>query len=189
MDPFPDYSAQPAPEMLQGDDVITSGSAASWATLSVCGTYRYMLGRCWDDHAPWFVICMLNPSTADALVDDPTIRRCIGFAKRNGFGGILVVNAYALRATNPKELLTAADPVGPRNAEALRMAAKAPLLAKLVAAWGVPARKKIERHLIRTRMDLMRPVWTLGPLTKGGHPRHPLYLKNETPIIEWERRL
>lgn len=183
-------SEREAPILLPGDDLITTGSAASWATLSSDDTYRYLLGRQWDDLAPWMVVCMLNPSTADALQDDPTIRRVVGFAKRNRFGGALVVNAYALRATNPKELLATRYPVGPRNSDALRVAAGAPMLAKVVAAWGVPARKKVEQHLSQVRLNLasVRPLWTLGPLTKGGHPRHPLYLKNDTPIIEWEKR-
>jgi hypothetical protein len=73
------------------------------ATISDCGRYRYTLGRTWSDEPPVLFV-MLNPSTADADVDDNTISKCIGFAKRWGHGGITVVNLYAWRATNPKEL-------------------------------------------------------------------------------------
>src|SRR5262249_14212908 len=86
------------------------------AVISDCGRYRYSLTRRWGDAAePRALFVMLNPSTADAEQDDPTIRRCIGFAKAWGMGSLEVVNLYALRATDPAALLSAPDPIGPKN--------------------------------------------------------------------------
>lgn len=185
-DMFADFDpGAPAPELLTGDDVVTEGNAGSWATFSVCRTYRYILGRQWEPLAPWFVICMLNPSRADAFKPDPTITRCLGFAKRDHFGGLLVVNAFALRATDPRELRSARDPVGPRNDEVISIACRRPLLAKAVAAWGAPKWKMVAGRVDQVQTTIPRYLWTLGPLTKNGHPPHPLYLRADTPIIEW----
>src|SRR5262245_13227298 len=105
----------------------------SSAELSPCGRYRYALTRTWGD--PKKVVCwvMLNPSTADADQDDPTIRRCLGFSRAWGAGGLVVVNLFALRATDPDQLRIAADPVGPDNDSHLSTAAFGRLV---VAAWG-----------------------------------------------------
>lgn len=128
---------------------VTVGTRESWATLSACGKYRYALGRAWDplerewdvryelgrsdweENRPVFSIVMLNPSTADHAVDDPTIRKCIHFAKQEGCGALLVRNLFAWRATDPKELRGVADPAGPRNEEVLRLD---PMFAVRVAA-------------------------------------------------------
>lgn len=86
------------------------------ASLSGCGTFRYDLGRVWDPGNPRRVLwVMLNPSTADADVDDPAIRRCVAFSKREGAGGLTVTNLFAFRASNPAALVDASDPVGPEN--------------------------------------------------------------------------
>src|SRR5262245_19133112 len=85
------------------------------ALISPCGLYRYWLTRTWDNSLRRVCWVMLNPSTADAEQDDPTIRRCVGFARSWGAGGIIVVNLFAFRASDPKALLRAADPVGPDN--------------------------------------------------------------------------
>ena len=82
------------------------------ARLSDDRRYRYLLVRRWDNTLPDATFVMLNPSTADERDDDPTIRKCIGFAKRWGCGGIKVVNLYAFRATNPRDCFAAADPIG-----------------------------------------------------------------------------
>ena len=84
------------------------------AVISKCGAYRYSLTRKWSD-APLLSFVMLNPSTADAKEDDPTIRRCIGFARREGAGGLIVANLYALRSSSPEALWAARDPIGPQN--------------------------------------------------------------------------
>src|SRR6185312_12359012 len=113
-------------------------ATATSAYISDCGRYRYGLGREWDYPAkPALTFIMLNPSTADAEQDDPTIRRCIGFAKRDGFGALTVLNLYALRATDPRELERADDPKGPENDTMLRLHLKRG--GTFVAAWGACA--------------------------------------------------
>lgn len=120
---------------------------------------------------------MLNPSTADALQDDPTIRRCIGFAVREGCGGLKVVNLFAFRATSPEDMMMAADPHGPRNAEYLHdaLSGDGPIA---IAGWGAhPMAKEVGKALAR-RYSLN----CLG-VTKEGAPRHPLYIKRDAPLV------
>jgi hypothetical protein len=143
------------------------------ADISPCGRYRYSLWRRWDAALPSVLFCMLNPSTADADVDDQTIAKVVGFAKRWGYGEALVWNLYAYRATNPSELDTAKDPIGRLNDGHLW-----PLMERadrIVAAWGaLPNRGK---YANREKVMFWGPfhdreVYALG-LTKGGYPRHP----------------
>lgn len=153
------------------------------ALLSECGRYRYRLWRLWDDLAPVMVWVMLNPSTADADVDDPTIRKCIGFAKRQRHGGIIVVNLFAWRATKPTDLTRVPEPVGPDNDQHIVWALRAPLLASSVAGWGRPPNRRIARRAdhVRHLMRIHRQFMSFGR-TKEGHPRHPLYLPYTTPL-------
>lgn len=155
------------------------------ADISPDGAYRYTLNRIWGSGRgilPWI---MLNPSTADHEVDDPTIRRCIGFARRLGYAGITVVNLYALRSTDPKALLGAADPVGPRNDTVLRrvflQAAAAGL--PVVAAWGVNARPDRVQQVLAMPHAADQMV-SFG-VTTDGHPRHPLYLPKTAELAPW----
>lgn len=148
------------------------------ARLSDCGKYRYSLGRRWGDlmsrHVVWV---MLNPSTADADIDDQTIRKCVRFSYREGFGRLTVVNLYAYRSTDPSVMLRlAADEArGPENdAEVAAQARDADMI---VCAWGVPGGKLIPEALWPYRMK----CYHLG-LTAGGAPKHPLYLANDTPL-------
>ena len=159
---------------------------SSYARLSDCGTYRYTLGRRWthDLSAGAAVFVMLNPSTADAEQDDPTIRRCIGFAKALGCGGLHVVNLYAYRATKPADLWKAADPIGPENDEVLRETFKAAAREDrpVIAAWGAnaaPLRAQFVGALARAAGSTLT---ALG-LTKDGAPRHPLYLRSDARPI------
>lgn len=85
------------------------------AVLSDCGKYRYLLRRTWDHGQPRALLIMLNPSTADAKVDDATIRSCVRLLSGQGFGSMEVVNVYAYRATNPAVLAKQSDPFGERN--------------------------------------------------------------------------
>ena len=152
------------------------------ATFSPCGRYRYSLTRRWGP-GRWAVFVMLNPSTATAEILDPTIRRCVGFARRWGCGGLEVVNLFAWRSTDPAALLAAADPVGPDNDQAIVRAASQPN-AVVVAAWGAwtDAHRKQLPEACRYR-DREVAAWmvhdhnlqVLGR-TKEGHPRHPLYV-------------
>lgn len=153
------------------------------AVLSACGRYRYRLWRIWDDLAPVMVFVMLNPSTADASQDDPTIRKCLGFAKRSGHGGIIVVNLFAWRATDPNELAGLDDPVGPENDEHIKWAVRAPILATVVGAWGRPPTRRAAHRAtyVRGLMLALRKSYALSR-TKDGHPRHPLMLAYSTPL-------
>lgn len=140
--------------------------------------YRYRLWRDWRPHGPRVLWVMLNPSTADGTEDDPTIRRCIGFSKSWGYAGLVVVNLFALRATDPDDLAVHEDPIGPRNDEAIRAAAKeSPLI---MVAWGSFAglRRRDERVLEILRQEAGDDLCCLG-LTTAGYPRHPLYVPGD----------
>lgn len=140
------------------------------AVLSTCGNYRYLLTRRWadGDTVTWI---MLNPSTADASIDDPTIRRCIGFSKEWGYAALRVVNLYAYRATKPEALKAVADPIGPDHAVHFMGALHASAL--VVAAWGACKHAKIDhvKHILTNTL-----VHCLG-VTANGSPKHPLYVK------------
>lgn len=140
------------------------------ADISDCGTYRYRLWRTWNPEQPALAWIMLNPSTADATDDDPTVRRCIGFAKDWGYGGIVVGNLFALRSTDPSVLKEHPDPVGPRNDDVLRELVDG--AGDIVAAWGTKGTIQNRGQEVRQMLD--------GDLialdtTKDGHPVHPLY--------------
>ena len=123
------------------------------AVLSECGSYRYALTREWADGkcVAWL---MLNPSTADADIDDPTIRRCIGFARQWGYGRLVVVNLFALRATDPRVLVRNADPVGSKNDFYIAKAMKE--AQEVICAWG--CQQHLRTIALRQRLDevLMR---------------------------------
>ena len=149
----------------------------------VAGGYRYMLTRDWDLDHDRMTIIMLNPSTADQNTDDPTIRRCITFAKREGHGGLQVVNLFGYRATNPATLRTATDPVGPDNDDALLDALDTANY--VVVAWGAhPFAKERAAEVLAVIADHGLPVLCLGT-TKDGHPRHPLYVKGDQPLVPY----
>ena len=140
----------------------------SGATFSADGRYRYRLWRRWDRSKPVVAFVMLNPSSADGRRDDPTIRRCIGFARAWGFGGIDVVNLFAYRASEPRRLREVDDPVGPDNARYLRRAIRRADL--VVLAWGA--------HAVAAGLLSLPRARCLG-LTRAGQPRHPLYLPRD----------
>lgn len=138
------------------------------------GEYRYALFRTWDEDLPKVTWIMLNPSTADATRDDPTIRRCISFSMGWGAGGIIVVNQFALRATSPRALLNHPDPRGPANEAIVNDAINDGTMA--VAAWGafeVPGQPR-----------MVLDHWVLHCLgtTKNGSPKHPLYVPAATEL-------
>jgi hypothetical protein len=151
------------------------------AVISDCGTYRYRLTRGpFDSRALCFV--MLNPSTADAATDDPTIRRCIAFAAREGCPSITVCNAYALRATNPRELRSHRDPVGPHNH--IHLDGIACAYDRIVVAWGATINEQREREVVGILRRYNARLLCLGK-TKLGYPRHPLYVRGDQPLEDW----
>ncbi len=151
----------------------TNGSSAL-----IDGPYRYSLDRWWG---PGRRMCfvMLNPSTADADQDDPTIRRCIGFAKRDAFDGITVVNLFAYRCTRPLHLSDVDDPVGPLNDGAVADAVRRSDV--VVAAWGAHP-MAVGRG--KALADWRVPLHCLGT-TKDGAPRHPLYVRGSAEVVPW----
>ena len=162
------------------------------ATISPCGKYRYDLTRQWRwGHSALgshlLPIIMLNPSTADADVDDPTIRRCISFARREGFDGIRVVNLFAYRATSPGDMKIAADPFGPEGSayieRTLEMAAV--LETPVLAAWGAHGGFRARDEAVRISAKGWGARLVCLGVTAAGHPRHPLYVKGDQPFVAY----
>lgn len=148
------------------------------ANISECGRFRYVLSRVWDVSLPLMLFVMLNPSTADADYDDPTIRKCMEFARLNGYGGIAVVNLFAFRATKPADLKRAGYAQGPRNVQCTletieRVRASGGVA---VCAWGANARG---HWLADFTLAMLRaqglPPHALRRLADGT-PEHPLYI-------------
>lgn len=150
------------------------------AVISDCGRYRYRLNRSWDRMKATAGFIMLNPSIADATQDDPTIRRCVGFARAWRCGGLCVVNLFAFRATDPADLFAAAEPVGPENDDHIRAVLRQ--CRPVVAAWGAHGghlgRDRAVREIIAA---VGVSVFCLGR-TKAGQPRHPLYVAAATKL-------
>lgn len=144
------------------------------------GDYRYWLTRTWDAAAEPMTWIMLNPSTADAETDDPTIRRCIGFAKAWGFGSFRVVNLFALRSTDPAALRSHPDPIGPKNDEYLRDATADVSLT--VAAWGNHGAFLGRGYAVAASIPRLHVL----NMTKEGQPAHPLYLPKTREPMPWD---
>lgn len=142
--------------------------------------YRYTLWREWNSHLATVAFVMLNPSTADADNDDPTIRRCTNLARSWGYGSLEVVNLFAYRTSEPRQLRQALDPIGPDNDRYLLDAADRAQM--LIIAWGIHgtilARDQAVLALLARRCNI-----SYLRLTESGQPRHPLYLRREiTPV-------
>ena len=146
--------------------------------------YRYTLRRCFAgsvDSPPVrpIVFCMLNPSTASAFVNDPTIRRCIGFAQDWGYTDLIVVNLFAIRETNSKILHTFVDPVGPQNNEALANLPRSPV----VCAWGSHPMARERAYSAVYHFGSARRLCLKQ--TQDGSPSHPLYLPKVSTLKSW----
>lgn len=164
-------------------NIIEGNASEGFAVISADGKYRYRLGRMWGRVIdPTVLFVMLNPSTADATVNGPTIRRCIAFAKEWGFGHLLVGNKYGFRSTDPSVLrkMSQHDAVGPENHEHLAHMAQISQL--IVCAWGNPGGRMLPTAL----MPHAGKVHHLG-LTMSGAPKHPLYLPGDLKPTRWEQ--
>jgi hypothetical protein len=140
--------------------------------------YRYVLRRTWNTQLPAFMFLMMNPSTADISVDDPTVARCQAFARRWGGGSIYVTNTFAYRATDQRDLLAASDPIGPDNDR--HILATARRVTQIIVAYGQPHRDLRQRgldvcSLLRHNGHKLHAL----KLNADGSPRHPLYIKGE----------
>ena len=153
-------------------------ASGSGAVYSPCGQWRYLLWRTESRRAAMLGMGLLNPSTADHLRDDPTIRQCRMRARRAGAKGVLVWNLFAYRATKPADLKRADDPVGAHNDAAIALAVE--LTRHTILAWGVHgAHRGRDREVLAMMGDA--PISVLG-LTACGRPRHPLYLPAQTRL-------
>jgi hypothetical protein len=154
------------------------GAAEMSAEFSPCRRYRYTLNRQWIGGAGTINFIGLNPSTADETQDDPTIRRCIGFAKSWGFSGLCMLNLFAFRATDPRDMMAAADPIGEDNDGIIALhIGKHPT----IAAWGAGGWYRGRGPFIHA----IYPQLMMLKITKGGHPAHPLYLPKTLTPQEW----
>jgi hypothetical protein len=149
---------------------------AGSAIFDATGRYRYLLRRRWERSGPRAAFILLNPSTADATNDDPTIRRCAGFAQSWGFASMEIVNIFAFRATDPGALRAAVDPVGPENDRHVLMSCRRAHLR--IAGWGNHGRLHARSEAVLTLLRKAGGAVCLG-VTKQGQPRHPLYLRKD----------
>lgn len=149
------------------------------ATISECGKFRYRLWRKWDVGSPLLFI-MLNPSKADGLQDDATIRRCFSFAARAGYGELEVVNLYAYRATDPQDLRRAGYPVGKDNDHHITAAVKD--AAAVCVAWGAVGPNLSRPAEVLTLVHGMCRTIQCLRITRSGYPQHPLYLPSDCTL-------
>ena len=159
-----------------GDLAMDSG-----AILSPCGKYRYKLWRRWDESLPPAVYIMLNPSTADAFTDDPTITRCIARAMNHlpvRAGGIVVVNLFAYRETDssllPQLHRAGVDLLGPDNDYWLMDAVKGAAIT--ICAWGKCGVLGERAGIVRSKLRQAGHVVHALRIGKNGQPEHPLYI-------------
>lgn len=153
------------------------------ATISACGCYRYDLTRETGEGAGSVLWVMLNPSTADATENDPTICKCIGFAKRWGFARLKVVNLFAFRATNPAELRNTDAPIDVENIRALLV--ESTVHDRVVFAWGGGLKHaKGNLWIAEYAASLFREARCFG-INGDGTPKHPLYLKYDTKLVPY----
>lgn len=155
------------------------------ADISSCGKYRYSLWRIWSSDKPHALFIMLNPSTADASEDDATIRRCIGFTREWGYGGLYVANLFALRSTDPAALRHFIDPVGLKNDQYIKELAQG--AGVIVLAWGNHGeykRRADEVLNILYRLKAVRLKVHHFGLTNQFQPKHPLYLPKDAGLIK-----
>lgn len=164
-------------EVRPFDALVMCTDGKNGAVLSKCENYRYKLWRVWNDNKATVLFIMLNPSTADAENNDPTIRRCIGYAKEWGYGGLYVGNLYAYRATKPENLFAAEQPEGEANRRCIKeMADKCELV---ICAWGNGKGKPPKWMKNITELHYLKQ-------NKDGTPSHPLYLPKKLKPIGYK---
>lgn len=160
------------------------GDAPSRAVYSDCERYRYSLTRAWNPKGKRVGFVMLNPSTATEVQNDPTIERCEQRARRLGYGGFIITNIFAWRATDPKDMRAAPDPIGADNDAALLDSIA--WADDVIAAWGAHGAHLGRGTAVADLLQATAPsLYHLG-LTKAGHPRHPLYLPYARTPIRWQ---
>lgn len=152
----------------------------SSAVISECGKYRHNLTRKVSDKEGLLTFIMLNPSTADAELDDPTIRKCKGFCDRFGYGALQVVNLFDFRATNPDELKKTSYPASKHNMDIIRAAAI--MSDKVICAWGTKGIYNRQNEKVLQMLGKENISLYALDITKDGHPKHPLYVPYDTEL-------
>ncbi len=165
------------------------------ATFSLDQLHRFRCWRTWASDRPVLAWLMLNPSTADAEVLDPTLRRVEAFSRREGAGGFEVWNLWSLRATDPTELwrwMQARDQNEAFAGNSSAVLARATEIRRVVCAWGAFSKcpssmlagaDRVAQQAVASLREIGCEPLRLGPLTAGGQPRHPLYLAGDTPMV------
>lgn len=148
--------------------------SVSGCVLSTCGLYRYALWRIWEETLPLWMMALLNPSTATEEADDATITRSVRRAQQGGAGGLVVVNAGAIRETDPDKACAATDPIGPHNAAWVK--ALIPSCALHIAGWGPKASLFGGDRILECIFAEAGAQLHALKLTKDGFPQHPLYI-------------
>lgn len=180
--PDPAVALRPVGEILRTSSGLWGSATASY---DVSGTYRFRLSRVWDPRGPRVCWIMLNPSTATEEVTDPTVERTLRFSRSWGFGASEVVNVFALRATDPRLLREADDPVGPGNDSAIVAAASVADL--VVAAWGNHAVLGGRSSVVADLIEGCGVALSCLRVTKEGYPGHPLYIRSDAEPFGWAR--
>lgn len=155
------------------------------AVLSSCAKYRYTLTRLWGG-GPTLGVIGLNPSTADAEIDDPTVKKLMRFARDNGFGGFVLGNLFAWRATYPSDLGAVEDPVGPDNDLHLRMIGRT--CVNVLCAWGSTPKTWVTRVVLVKELIANipeRPKTLCLRVNADGSPAHPLFLPYTCKLTEY----
>jgi hypothetical protein len=155
-------------------------STPQGAIFSDDGKYRYSLWRLWSQVRPMLLFIGLNPSTASSSMNDPTITRLMVRANNEGFGGLLAANLYALVSTNPNALLSTSDSIGPETDEYLQRLIR--ISGKVMCGWGSFAAAMARSTAV---LRMIPEPWCLG-INSDGQPKHPLYMKYDTPIVRYE---
>ncbi len=172
--------------MLPNKTLVTS-----YAKISPCEKYRYSLCRNWGETSSertqrYIVFIGLNPSTADDNFDDPTIRRMMSFANDWGYKEIEVVNLFAYRATDPKQLKKVDDPIGPENDGYINRRIRSRYCAEVIFCWGSHDTGDREIEVLRNIHKISEPlpaIKSFGMTKRGDHPKHPLYMPQDTEMI------
>jgi hypothetical protein len=167
-------------------DTVIGPWGLGTATFDATRKYRYRLSRVWNDEGERINFIMLNPSTADAFILDPTVRRCVGYVKLWGAGSLEVTNIFALRSTDPKALKTCDDPVGADNNYAIVAAALS--ADRVVVGWGTHGAYKDRQGEVAELLSNAGVKVSALIITKNGHPGHPLYVKGDAQLVAWPTR-
>lgn len=167
------------------DGFFAVNSYASGAVFSSNRAYRYVLWRMWRSIGDYAAFIGLNPSKADEVDNDPTVKRCIAFAKAWGLSGIFMLNIFAFKATDPDEMMATASPIGRKNDEMLlRYCRKSKII---VACWGTHGAYRNRGDDVAKRVLKGQTIYCLGT-TKNGFPKHPLYLAKTAGLEPYKGR-